>query len=196
MNTELPTSAYLRDWFHIPYQIPVLIFLADFWCVYFSWAVLPAWEKNPKYPKSGESAKRLSSSWTEWGKHNRPGERKRSPAANSTDDPSTRKRDEGKARTRTEGDSKVPSASISSSTCCKAGAWGKHTRNVVTTLGSVREESRTGTSQPSRRMDEPARLRLHCPLPLVRRQGNPKAERGATQWEGPFRPPFHCPRSD
>ena len=38
-----------------------------------------------------------------------------------------------------------------------------------------REESRTGTSQPSRRTDKPARLCIHCPLPLVRRRGNPSS---------------------
>ena len=74
---------------------------------------------------------------------NRPGERKRTPAANPSDDPSTRGRDEWKARTRIEGDSKAPSASIASSTCRKAGARGKHTRNVVTTLGSVRGEEKS-----------------------------------------------------
>ena len=30
----------------------------------------------------------------------------------------------------------------------------------------------------------------------MRRQGNPKAERGTTQWEVPFQLPFHHPRSD
>ena len=68
--------------------------------------------------------------------HIRPGERKRSPGADPSDDPSTRKRDEWKASTRTEGDSKVPSASIATSTSRKAGARGKHTGNVITTPGS------------------------------------------------------------
>ena len=76
-------------------------------------------------------------------RHNRPGERKRSPAANPSDDPSTRERDEWKARTRIEGESKEPSASIASSTCRKAGAQGKHTRNVTTTSGSVRGEEKS-----------------------------------------------------
>ena len=76
-------------------------------------------------------------------RHNRPGERKRTPAANPSDDPSTRERDEWKARTRTEGDSKAPSASTASSTCRKAGARGKHTRNIVTTPGSVRGEEKS-----------------------------------------------------
>ena len=130
-------------------------------------------------------------------RHIRPGERKRSPVADPSDDPLTRKRDEWKVRTMTEGDSKAPSASIAASTCCKAGARGKHTQNVVTTPGSVRgeEKSRTGTNQPSRRTDEHARLCLHCPLPLVRRQVNPKAERGTTRWEGPFQLPFQHPQS-
>ena len=76
-------------------------------------------------------------------RHNRPGERKRSPVANPTDDPSTRERDEWKAKTRIEGDSKAPSTSITLSTCRKAGAKGKHTRNVVTTPGSVRGEEKS-----------------------------------------------------
>ena len=76
-------------------------------------------------------------------RHIRPGERKRSPAVDSSDDPLTRKRDEWKARTRTEGDSKASSASIATSTCRKAGARGKHTRNVVTTPGSVRGEEKS-----------------------------------------------------
>ena len=95
-------------------------------------------------------------------RHIRPWERKLSPVTDPSDDPLTRKRDEWKARIRTEGDSKASSASIASSTCRKAGARGKHTRNVLTTPGRGREESRTGTSQPSRRMNEPARLCLQC----------------------------------
>ena len=62
--------------------------------------------------------------------HIRPWEKKRSPGADPSDDPSTRKRDEWKASTRTEGDSKAPSASIATSPCRKAGARGKHTGNV------------------------------------------------------------------
>ena len=57
-------------------------------------------------------------------------------------------KDDWKARTRTEGDSKAPSASIASSTCRKAGARGKHTRNIVNGTGKRkrgREESRKGT---------------------------------------------------
>ena len=69
--------------------------------------------------------------------HIRPGERKRSPGADPSDDPSTRKRDEWKVSTRTEGDSKAPSASIATSTCRKAGARSKHTGNVKTTPGSI-----------------------------------------------------------
>ena len=76
-------------------------------------------------------------------------------------------RDDRKARTRTEGDSKAPSASIASSTCRKAGAQGKHTRNVVNDTGERkrrREEPRKGTRQPSRRTDLPATLH---PLPAT-----------------------------
>ena len=42
-----------------------------------------------------------------------------------------------------EGDSKAPSANIASSTCRKAGARGKHTRNVVTTPGNIIEEEKS-----------------------------------------------------
>ena len=94
-------------------------------------------------PQSETEHKRLSSTWTERVRHNRPGERKRSPVAKPSDDPSTRERDEWKARTRIEADSKAPSASIASSTCRKAGARGKHTQNVVTTPGSVRGEEKS-----------------------------------------------------
>ena len=101
-------------------------------------------------------------------RHNRPVERKRSPAANSSDDPSTRERDEWKARTRIEGDSKAPSASIASSTCRKAGARGKHTRNVVTTPGSVRGEEKSLEQVQGNRPEEqtslqdPASNARHC----------------------------------
>ena len=91
-------------------------------------------------------------------------------AANPSDDPSTKERDEWKARTKIEGDSKAPSASTASSTCRKAGAWGKHIPSVVTTGEHNRvrkeswtrttKESRTGTRKPSRRTDKPVRLRL------------------------------------
>ena len=86
--------------------------------------------------------------------HIRPGERKRSPGADPSDDPSTRKRDEWKASTRTEGDSKVPSASIATSTCRKAGARGKHTGNVITTPGSVRGEEERLEQAPGNRPEE------------------------------------------
>ena len=72
--------------------------------------------------------------------YSRPGERKRSPGADPSDDPSTRKRDEWKASTRIEGDSKEPSASMATRTCRKAGARDKHTRDVITTPRSVRGE--------------------------------------------------------
>ena len=86
--------------------------------------------------------KRLNSTGTESKRDIRPGERKRSPVADPPDDPPTRKRDEWKARIRTEGDSKAPSASIATSTCRKAGARGKHTRNVGTPSSVRGEEKR------------------------------------------------------
>ena len=49
----------------------------------------------------------------------------------------------GKPGPRIKGDSKAPSASIASSTCRKAGARGKHTRNVVMTPRSVRGEEKS-----------------------------------------------------
>ena len=91
-------------------------------------------------------------------RHNRPGERKRTLAANPSDDPSTRERDEWKARTRIEGDSKAPSASIASNTCCKAGARGKHTRSVVTTPGSVIGEEKSLEQGQVNRPEEWPRL--------------------------------------
>ena len=87
-------------------------------------------------------------------RHIRPGERKRSPGADPSDDPPTRKRDKWKARTRTEGDSKAPSASIATSTCRKAGARAKHTREVVTTPGSVRGEEKSLEQAPVNRPEE------------------------------------------
>ena len=86
--------------------------------------------------------------------HIRPGERKRSPGADPSDDPSTRKRDEWKASTRTEGDSKVPSASIATRTCRKARARGKHTWNDITTPGSVRGEEERLEQAPGKRPEE------------------------------------------
>ena len=53
-----------------------------------------------------------------------------------------------------EGDSKAPSASIASSTCRKAGARGKHTRNVVTTPGSVRGEEKSMEQAQGNRPEE------------------------------------------
>ena len=87
-------------------------------------------------------------------RHIRPGERKRSPVADPSDDPLTRKRDEWKARTRTEGNSKAPSTSIASSTCRKAGARGKHIRNVGTTPGSVRGEEKSLEQAPTNSPEE------------------------------------------
>ena len=53
-----------------------------------------------------------------------------------------------------EGDLKAPSASIASSTCRKAGARGKHTRNVVTTPGSVRGEEKSMEQAQGNRPEE------------------------------------------
>ena len=63
-------------------------------------------------------------------------------------------RDDWKARTRTEDDSKAPSASTASSTCRKAGARGKYTRNVVTTPGSVRGEEKSLDREQGNRPEE------------------------------------------
>ena len=98
--------------------------------------------------------KRLNSTGTEWMRHIRPEERERSPGTDPSDDAPTRKRDEWKARTRTEGDSKAPSASIATSTCLKARARGKHTRNVVTTPDSVRGEEKSREQAPVNRPEE------------------------------------------
>ena len=87
-------------------------------------------------------------------RHNCTGERKRSPVAYPSNDPSTSERDEWKARTRIEGDSKAPSASIASSTCRKAGARGNHTRNVETTTGSVRGEEKSPEQVEGNRPEE------------------------------------------
>ena len=87
-------------------------------------------------------------------RHIRPGERKRSPVADPSDDPPTSKRDEWKAKTRAEGESKAPSSSIATSTCRKAGARGKHTQNVVTTPGSVRGEEKSLEQAPVNRPEE------------------------------------------
>ena len=138
--------------------------------------------------------KRLNSTGTEWIRHIRPGERKRSPGADPSDDPPTRKRDEWKASTRTEGDSKAPSAITATSTCCKAGARGKHTRNIVTTLGSVRGEEKSLEPAPGNRPKErmgPQDTCLPCPPLPEQRQGNPKAERGNNPMGRS--PPAPCP---
>ena len=63
-------------------------------------------------------------------------------------------RDEWKARTRIEVNSKAPSASIASSTCRQAGARGKHTRNVVTSPGSVRGEEKSHEQAQVNRPEE------------------------------------------
>ena len=113
--------------------------------------------------------------------HIRPGERKRLPGADPSDDPSTRRRDEWKASTRTEGDSKVPSASIATSTCRKAGARGKHTGNIITTPGSVRGEEERLEQAPGNRPEERMGPQDSASLVCHRQSGGratPKAERG------------------
>ena len=126
--------------------------------------------------------------------HIRPGEKKRSPGADPSDDPSTRKRDEWKASTRTEGDSKAPSASTATSTCRKTGARGKHTGNVITTPGSVRGEEERLEQAPGNRPEEwmspqdPALLACH------RQSGGratPKLKEETTRWEEPLQLPVH-----
>ena len=133
-------------------------------------------------------------------RHIHPEERKTIPRhADPSGDPPTRKRDEWKARIRTERDSKAPSGSIATSTCRKAGAR-KHTRNVVTTPGSVRGEEKRLEQAPVNRPEErmgPQDTASHCPLPLVRRQGNPKAEkRKQPDGEIPFSSLSINPQSD
>ena len=89
----------------------------------------------------GETApKRLISTENGVNKHSRPGERNRSPGADPSDAPSTRKRDEWKASTRIEGDSQEPSASMATRTCRKAGARDKQTGDVRTIPRTVRGE--------------------------------------------------------
>ena len=78
----------------------------------------------------------------------------RSPGADPSDDPSTRKRDEWKASTRTEGDSTEPSASMATRTCRKAGARDKHTGDVETTPCSARGEEERFEQAPGKRPEE------------------------------------------
>ena len=124
--------------------------------------------------------------------HNHPGERKRSPGADPSDDPSIRKRDEWKASTRTEGDSKVPSASIATRTCRKAGARGKHTGNVITTPGSVRGEEERHEQAPGNRPEERMGPQDATPLSATARAeaGQPqKLKEETTRWEEPLQLP-------
>ena len=127
-------------------------------------------------------------------RHIRPGEKKRSPGADPSDDPPTRKRDEWKARTRTEGDSKAPSASTATSTCRKAGAQGKHTRNVVTTPGSVRGEEKSLEQAPGNRPEERMGPQDTASLARHRKSGGratPKLKEETTRWEDPLQLPVH-----
>ena len=124
----------------------------------------------------------------------RPGERKRSPGADPSDDPPTRKRDERKASTRTEGDSKAPSASTATSTYRKAGARGKHTGNVITTLGSVRGEEKRLEPAPGNRSEERMGPQDTASLACHRQSGDratPKLKEETTRWEET--PPAPCP---
>ena len=130
----------------------------------------------------------------------RPGERKRSPGADPSDNPSTRKRDEWKASTRSEGDSKAPSASIATSTCIcrKAGARGKHTGNVITTPGSVRgEEERLEQApgnRPEERMGPQDTASLACHR-QSRGRATQKLKEETTRWEEPLQLPVPEPWS-
>ena len=127
-------------------------------------------------------------------RHIRPGERKRSPGADPSDDPPTRKRDEGKASTRTEGDSKAPSASTATSTCCKAGARSKHTRNVVTTPGSIRGEEKCLEQATGNRPKEWMGPQDTASLARHRQGGGratPKLKEETTRWEDPLQLPVH-----
>ena len=106
-------------------------------------------------------------------------------------------RDNWKARTRTEGNSKAPSASIPSSTCRKAGARGKHTRNVVNDTGERkrgREESQKGQgNRPEERtcLQDTAPIARHC---QCEGRATPQAERGTTRREVPFQLLFQYPQ--
>ena len=127
-------------------------------------------------------------------RHIRPGERKRSPGADPSDDPPTRKRDKWKTSTRTEGDSKAPSACIATSTCRKAGARGKHTGNVVTTPGSVRGEEKSLEQAPGNRPEERMGLQDTASLACHRQSGGratPKLKEETTRWEDPLQLPVH-----
>ena len=113
-------------------------------------------QRRKKSPRPQERKRRSDRSQQKDGvnKHSRPGERKRSPGADPSDDPSTRKRDEWKASTRTEGDSTEPSASKATRTCRKAGARDKHTGDVETTPCSARGEEDRSKQAPGKRPEE------------------------------------------
>ena len=100
-------------------------------------------------------------------KHSRPGERKRSPGADPSDDPSTRKRDEWKASTRTEGDStgNLPQARLHA-LAERPEARDKHTGDVETTPCSARGEEDRSKQAPGKRPEERMGLpRLNHPNP-------------------------------
>ena len=75
-------------------------------------------------------------------------------------------RDDWKARTRTEGDSKAPSASRASSTCRKARARGKHTRNVVNNTGERKRGRVSEGNKETVPKNGHARKTLH-PMPAT-----------------------------
>ena len=96
-------------------------------------------------------------------------------------------RDDWKARTRTEGDSKAPSAIIASSTCCKAGARGKHTWNVLNETGERKRGREESRKEQGNRPKE--RTCLQDSASIARQCGGraaPQAERGTTRREVPF----------
>ena len=157
-------------------------------------------QRRKKIPLPGrDSAEATDLNRNGVNEHIRPGERKRSPGADPSDDPSTRKRDEWKASTRTKGDSKAPSASIATSTCRKAGARGKHTGNVITTPGSVRGEEERLEQAPGNRSEERMGPQDTDSLACHRQSGGratQKLKEETTRWEEPLQLPVHEPWSD
>ena len=108
-------------------------------------------------------------------------------------------RDNGRARTRTEGDSKAPSVSTASSTCHKAGAQGKHTRNVVNDTGERKRRREESRKEQGTRPEERTCLQDSASNARYRQCGDratPQAERGTTQREVPSQIHFQYPRSD
>ena len=150
----------------------------------------PTDQRRKKSPlPSRDSAEATDLNLNGVNEHIRLGERKRSPGADPSDDPSTRKRDEWKASTRTEGDSKVPSTL----TCRKAVARGKHTGNVITTPGSVRGEEERLERAPGNRPEE--RMGPQDSASLVRhRQSGGRATSKAERRNNPMGRTSPAPR--